>query len=724
MSSPGHPSWTHSSPSLLRHSYSVSSSSSTHSVTPVISSPSPRPPTSSWANILNSPSTRKLSSGTSSAAGYNDMGVGISMRSWTFMGFEWQVGDVCKLRDAIEGSGGSPLADGLGGELNDFDILKHSPIIGDGKFKLEVARTTSSKSSAPSVPHLSLYVTPLNLEFAHPQYEMNATMMAGIKCEDDKAGERGSRADWSFEIWHDWVFRVDNEVWECALPSLSTLLEHPRIAATDSFIICIQIHSPVGPSLPAQPSVYYVPKNLLDGLENSLDNPNTGDVQFICLERFSPEVPASPTPPTHTPEILSPVTVTGRGHNRPSSSTSSSALSSSPFAPEMTARKRIIYAHSDILTSRSEYFATMLSSAFSENQTDVNGRKIFTIIVEEAYETVYWLLKYVYANWLLFKEVDDPRQAVEGVGRGWSTNWLHGTTARGGGGGGEWDWKIISKHGLSTPTSVPEDFPDLRSTGSDESRGSVSPSGKVRALNTQQPIRTTATPSQGESRMNTSGGAGPSTTQKAGLSSSTMQRTTNNAPTTTIPSPSAGANRRVNSGPLSVSSNIPRGKHVPTPLNPGPSHAHPHYPGVPLSPNTHSLPHRSRESTMGRTLNSSSIEPDPHPHPTPPPPPASALSIYQVAHRYSMPGLSALALDHMISTLTPQRCFALLLAVESWDEVRMLVEDYVVDKWDEVSVSEEFELCCQEVAAGEWGSAGGKTLMALFRRLRSPNALI
>lgn len=62
---------------------------------------------------------------------------------------------------------------------------------------------------------------------------------------------------------------------ECALPSLSALLENARINDTDSFVICIQIHSPVGPSLPAQPSVYYVPKDLLDGLEASLDNPRT-----------------------------------------------------------------------------------------------------------------------------------------------------------------------------------------------------------------------------------------------------------------------------------------------------------------------------------------------------------------------------------------------------------------------------------------------------------------
>ena len=32
------------------------------------------------------------------------------------------------------------------------------------------------------------------------------------------------------------------------------------------------------------------------------------------------------------------------------------------------------------------------------------------------------------------------------------------------------------------------------------------------------------------------------------------------------------------------------------------------------------------------------------------------------------------------------------------------LQDYVVDKWDEVSVSDEFEQCCQEVASGEYVS--------------------
>ena len=61
---------------------------------------------------------------------------------------------------------------------------------------------------------------------------------------------------------------------ECPLPPLSDLLENARIRETDSLVICVQIHCPYGPSFPQQPSVYSVPRDLLEGLEASLDNPS------------------------------------------------------------------------------------------------------------------------------------------------------------------------------------------------------------------------------------------------------------------------------------------------------------------------------------------------------------------------------------------------------------------------------------------------------------------
>lgn len=118
--------------------------------------------------------------------------------------------------------------------------------------------------------------------------------MAAIKCQDDRVGERGARPDWVWEHWqNDFVFRQESEVWGTvldailvqngtdflvfwtagiSLPPLSDLLENPRIRETDSFTICVQVHSPIGPVFPSIPSAYYVPRDLLDGLEASLDN--------------------------------------------------------------------------------------------------------------------------------------------------------------------------------------------------------------------------------------------------------------------------------------------------------------------------------------------------------------------------------------------------------------------------------------------------------------------
>ena len=39
-------------------------------------------------------------------------------------------------------------------------------------------------------------------------------MFAAIKCQDDRVGERGARAEWAWEYWHNnWVFRQGSEVW-------------------------------------------------------------------------------------------------------------------------------------------------------------------------------------------------------------------------------------------------------------------------------------------------------------------------------------------------------------------------------------------------------------------------------------------------------------------------------------------------------------------------------
>lgn len=425
-------------------------------------------------------------------------------------------------------------------------------------------------------------------------------------------------------------------------------------------MICVQIHSPVGPFFPQQPSAAYVPRDLLDGLEASLDNASksdrlclrsfaddnvdTGDVQFICLERKDE---------THDPDLAPESPSTEIPVDRRSSISSSSLPSSLTVA-----RKRIIYAHSDILKRRSDYFATMLSSSFSENSSDTKPqgeRKMYTITVEEAdFCTIYWLLKWVYANWTLFREHDDPKAAVDGVGAGWSARSL-----RAAGGADEWDWKTFSKNfDVLQELSA---LSDARSIASLESRQSNPQKAKPKSKPSPAP-------------------GGPSN------SLSTMRST---GPTRQPPSPSKSTSTRPSSSPTRRTSNVPSNTGnqptltVPVPPSPTLSPSSPRSKAAPLpvSPTTGAFslgggshPSLSPRQQRQRSRPSATTTPDPHPHPVPAPPPASALSMYQVAHRYAMPGLASLALEHMMSTITPQSSFALLLAASTWDELHSMVE--------------------------------------------------
>ena len=77
------------------------------------------------------------------------------------------------------------------------------------------ARTTIDAEEATATQTLSLYVTCLMLDdYPSAEHEISASMLAAIKCQDDRVGERGARADWAWDIWQtEWTFRQDNEVW-------------------------------------------------------------------------------------------------------------------------------------------------------------------------------------------------------------------------------------------------------------------------------------------------------------------------------------------------------------------------------------------------------------------------------------------------------------------------------------------------------------------------------
>jgi len=326
--------------------------------------------------------------------------------------------------------------------------------------------------------------------------------------------------------------------------------------------------------------------------------------------------------------------------NSPSTN-SSSGVEPSFFSSHAFARKRVIYAHSDILTRRSEYFATMLSSSFSENANSIRPgeRKAYTVVLEEAdFVTVYWLLKWIYANWLTFRNEDDPRLAIEGIGAGWSAKWLNSS------GKGEWEWKKFTR---SQPT---EDLSASRSDGrsvasATESAGSGDVKGKTKGVVEPQTIFSNAASSS--TTLRTGRNTGPTSGTSPTKSQSRQQ------PTTTSPSIPRRSNTSTDS-PTKPTSGV---SNTPAPVNA-------HQPTTPTG-----FTNSQRYSAVRQTL-----VPDPHPHPTPEPPPASALSVYQIAHRYDLGGLASLALEHMMTTITPEHCFSLLLASSVWDELHGLVQ--------------------------------------------------
>jgi hypothetical protein len=132
--------------------------------------------------------------------------------------------------------------------------------------------------------------------------------------------------------------------------------------------------------------------------------------------------------------------------------------------------------------------------------------------------------------------------------------------------------------------------------------------------------------------------------------------------------PPPSSSLRSTSSVVSRRGTVPDGPSINIPVS-SPAHSSSGHTHAIRSPHYTNSPQRPR--TRAPAAPSSG---DPHAHPTSTPPPASALSVYQIAHRYELPGLANLALEHMMTTITPQSCFALLLASVVWDELHSLVE--------------------------------------------------
>ncbi|ORY30544.1 hypothetical protein BCR39DRAFT_528627 [Naematelia encephala] len=584
-------------------------------------------------------------------------------RDHSQISFEWHIHAASWLQDHLD------LMDTNEWAVDGQDTVDELPLdirsgwlIGDGWYKLDLARTVpsdlNSEQDAEINAHsdyLSLFIGARGHETNEIDYTSNSSIFVGITPLCTPVGSKYAETRWVWSTMVDeWEFSVDQNHWEGRLPRLATIMADSEILAKDGFSICVQIGTCASEKAEfGLPGMWTVPRNMIDGLSGLLDS-TTGDVRFVCLEH----------------------------------DTTSDKLTSS--------RKRVLYAHSQILKARGDYFADLLSLGFSEATTTPNTSTAMvrtTITVDDAsFTTVYWMLKFLYTNHLVFAPDDDVRVLMGQLqlDRGEIVKLLAG----GGGGlrGGEWEYKRLNVEGEigedMSELEMRDDF-DARTVLSVSSVG-TSASRRVSAVVSPTPaIPPTTNRRDSPNRARAGSASGASSTLSK---TSRTSRTSSSATPTTSTSRSRLTPSTNPTSPSRSSSSIPKT----TPTSTGstsPKH-------LPLGRPQRHVP-----------------EPDPHPHPAPPPPPGSALAVYMLANRYRLDTLEALAKEHILAKMTGDNCMPMLFASYRYDTLHSDTLDFVVEHWPEVQGNPEFLRCIQEVSAGVWGETGGLVLHGLFQRL-------
>jgi hypothetical protein len=168
---------------------------------------------------------------------------------------------------------------------------------------------------------------------------------------------------------------------------------------------------------------------------------------------------------------------------------------------------------------------------------------------------------------LLFKEHDDPRAAVDGIGEGWNARWLNAH-------GGERDWKTFSKTGVNdgSNTGTRDDSRSVTSAGSRRS----SETGGASTSKGKPPFQTSTSTTPTSSSVRT-----PSTARS--LSSSKTTPTSPGAtrqPSASGPRCSAATTTPSNSA-LSMTSHTAKAVPVPITLSTSNFPTSGHYPVAP-----------------------------------------------------------------------------------------------------------------------------------------------
>jgi hypothetical protein len=543
----------------------------------------------------------------------------------------------------------------------------------------------------PPTISLNLYLALVDADQVSVEDPLFTTIFIGIKSQASSISGMGiSRDPWIWQNWEEWAFHAEAEYFRkptylscqsaqplncllprlpgCALPPLSTLIDDPTIAEQDAFTLFIQLQMPNAPQIhPLKPGLQVVPSDLVEGFAASLDNKNTGDVRFVCLEYRNPQSELDVDEDTNG--SVDPLTT---------ESTATSIASDG-----LVYRKRTLYAHADILRARSEYFRDLLD--FQEVTASVgparptqrlgtsSDRKIQTVHCNDTdFQTLYWTLRYIYQNDLDFARNGDVRKVVE---RSNATSDFRARRLIGGDGvmplSDEWEWHTSSKSGgSSTSVSVvgANDTDDIRTMRSGISASSTGTSlgramqssihsltdGRSRSISRNHVVQ--STPVNNDT-------PGTSRTRPTGLP---ISRSNN---------PEARSAVRSNGRAAGTTSASRQGHRASSTIS------------TPQAPSTEISPSSSRIYPLQYPSGAAVSSPvaikikDPHPHPTSPPPPASSFAIFSLAHRYRLLDLQQLAQGDLMERLTPGTACSLLLASFKYDELHLQAQEYVVENW-------------------------------------------
>lgn len=303
----------------------------------------------------------------------------------------------------------------------------------------------------------------------------------------------------------------------------------------------------------------------------------------------------------------------------------------------------MLWAHSDILRSRSAYFRDLLAAGFTETLSSPaasssrtggssieSQRRIHTITVDHCdFETLYWLLFYIYTGEIEFSTDAAIRKHVSRAtcNARYGSSALDGVAKR----SDEWAWKRLSTAAMSAAGggSQADDSDDVRTVRSTLSASSMAGSSMLETNTaTTEPKR-----------------ARDVTQRPRGQPARSQPSTSRSGPPPAIPPRSSATARTGTARPPSETRSASHSSY--------PSYLHP----------------------------ASRSRPDPHTHPTVRPIAASAFAIFCVAHRYRLAGLQRLAQAHMLDSLTPENACPLLLASYLYDNLHGMVQDFIIAHW-------------------------------------------